>query len=333
MKQLLQFYLQEFDKKCSKTNLFLVANLKKQTKKMSYYTIEHASDNEFFSLSEFEEIASALLKTGLCVNIFYTEIDFINYILKYYSQLSKDDILVYNLSRDGRKEGKKSLIPSFCDYFGIDYTGSNALTVSLCRNKFIWGAVANKFSIATPKTVCITNGQILGDVFKVPKYIHKEISESASLNLTEKSILDDFDWTNLPNQNFLIQEFIEGIEVEVPFFNIRGKYIVIDPVEIVNKSEILTSELSDNNDYTFKMFNDKSLCEKLKDSTEKLAKYLGITTYGRVDYRIKSDGSFFAFDIATMPYTTNHSSFNYSFKQHNFTLTDLHKLVILSSLY
>ena len=115
----------------------------------SYYTIEHASDSEFFSLSEFEEITSALLKTGLCVNIFYTEIDFIEYILKHYPQLSKEDLLVYNLARDGRKEGKKSLIPSFCDYFNLDYTGSNALTVSLCRNKFIWGAVANKFNIAT----------------------------------------------------------------------------------------------------------------------------------------------------------------------------------------
>ncbi len=33
MKQLLQYYLQNFDKECSKTNLFLVANLQKQTKK------------------------------------------------------------------------------------------------------------------------------------------------------------------------------------------------------------------------------------------------------------------------------------------------------------
>lgn len=85
----------------------MVANLQMQTKKMSYYTIEHASDSEFFSLSEFEEIASALLKTGLCLNVFYTEIDFVEYILKHYSYLSKETLLVYNLARDGRKEGKK----------------------------------------------------------------------------------------------------------------------------------------------------------------------------------------------------------------------------------
>ena len=108
MKQLIQFYLDDFYKVCLKTNLFLVANLQKQTKKLSYYTIEHASDSEFFSLSEFEEIATALLKTDLCVNIFYTEVDFIEYILKHYTQLSKETLLVYNLARDGKKEGKKS---------------------------------------------------------------------------------------------------------------------------------------------------------------------------------------------------------------------------------
>ena len=332
MKQLLQSYLQNFDTLCSKTNLFLVANLQKQTKKMSYYTIEHASDSEFFSLSEFEEIASALLKTGLCMNVFYTEIDFFEYILKYYPNLSKETLLVYNLARDGRKEGKKSLIPSFCDYFGIDYTGSNALTDSLCRNKFIWGAVADCFHIPTPKTVCIKDGEVLGEPFDAQKYIRKEISESASINLSNDSIIDNFEWTNIENEDFLLQEYISGIEVEVPFFNIKGEYLILDPVRIVSSAEILTSELSDNNCYSFEWLEDQQICTKLKKATKKLAKYLGITTYGRVDFRIKSDGSYFVFDIATMPYTTDHSSFNFDFEQYGFTMADLHKLVILSSL-
>ena len=332
MKKLIKSYLEKFDKECQKTNLFLVANLQMQTKKMSYYTIEHASDSEFFSLSEFEEIASALLKTGLCLNVFYTEIDFVEYILKHYSYLSKETLLVYNLARDGRKEGKKSLIPSFCDYFSIDYTGSNALTVSLCRNKFIWGAVADRFNISTPKTVCIKGGEVLGEPFETQKYIRKEISESASINLSNDSIVDNFEWKNIEKTDFLLQEYISGIEVEVPFFNIKGEYLVLNPVKIVSSSEILTSELSDSNSYSFEMLENQQICTELKKATKNLAKYLGITTYGRVDFRIKSDGSYFVFDIATMPYTTNHSSFNYNFEQYGFTMTDVHKLVILSSL-
>ncbi|HGA1219564.1 TPA: hypothetical protein ACIRGO_001438 [Streptococcus suis] len=95
----------------------------------------------------------------------------------------------------------------------------------------------------------------------------------------------------------------------------------------------MTSKLSDNNSYSFEWLEDQQICTKLKESTKKkLAKYLGITTYGRVDFRIKSDGSYFVFDIATMPYTSDHRSFYFNFEQYGLTMTDLHKLVILSSL-
>ncbi|MFX3935311.1 D-alanine--D-alanine ligase, partial [Streptococcus suis] len=98
---------------------------------------------------------------------------------------------------DGRKEGKKSLIPSFCDYFSINNTGSNALTVSLCRNKFIWGDIADYFNIPTPKTFCIKDGEVLGEPFEAQKYIRKEISVSASINLSNDSIMNNFEWKNI----------------------------------------------------------------------------------------------------------------------------------------
>lgn len=324
--------LDNFEEKNYKTTIFLVANLKKYTEQMSHYVIEHASDNEFFSLSEFEEIASSLLKIGLCLNVFYTEIDFIDYILKNYNRLNSSEILVYNLARDGKKEGKKSLIPSFCDYFGLNYTGSNALIVSLCRNKFIWSALSNFFEVKTPKTACYKNSTLLGNKFLSNKYIKKEPIESASINLSENSIIENFDWKNVNNEHFLIQEYIDGIEVEVPFFCIDNQYVILDPIKLDMHTDILTSEVSDNNDYSFKLFNDINLEKSLKETTKKLVQYIGIDTYGRVDFRIDKKGNFFVIDIATMPYTTKHSSFNFVMQYYGFSSTDLHKLVILSSL-
>lgn len=324
--------LDNFEEKNYKTTIFLVANLKKYTEQMSHYVIEHASDNEFFSLSEFEEIASSLLKIGLCLNVFYTEIDFIDYILKNYNRLNSSEILVYNLARDGKKEGKKSLIPSFCDYFGLNYTGSNALIVSLCRNKFIWSALSNFFEVKTPKTACYKNSTLLGNKFLSNKYIKKEPIESASINLSENSVIENFDWKNVNNEHFLIQEYIDGIEVEVPFFCIDNQYVILDPIKLDMHTDILTSEVSDNNDYSFKLFNDINLEKSLKETTKKLVQYIGIDTYGRVDFRIDKKGNFFVIDIATMPYTTKHSSFNFVMQYYGFSSTDLHKLVILSSL-
>lgn len=61
-----------------------------------------------------------------------------------------------------------------------------------------------------------------------------------------------------------MQEYISGIEVEVPFFNIKGECLVLNPVKIVSSSEILTSELSDSNSYSFEMLENQQICTELK---------------------------------------------------------------------
>ena len=329
----LKKYLNDFSNICKKTNVFLVLNAQKHTKKMSYYTIDHAIESEFFTQKEVEEIVSSLLQTGLYVNIFYTEMEFIDYILQHYSQLDKESLIIYNLARDGLKEGKKSLIPSFCDYFNLDYTGSNAFVVSLCRNKFIWTSILKNFGILVPKSIEYKDNLYIGEKFSSNRYIIKEISESASINLDEHSLLDYFDWNSKPNlDKFLVQEYIDGIEVEVPFFNINGKYIILNPVKIISSSSILTSQISDNYLYKFDKLSDPELINKIKIKTKKIAHYLNINTYGRIDFRIDKNKNIYVFDIATMPYTTKHSSFSYNFNNYNLSLSDIHKLIILSSL-
>ena len=60
---------------------------------------------------------------------------------------SATECYIYNFSRDGIAEGKKSLIPAFCDLCGLKYTGSNAFTYILIeeingflhRYFLIWG--------------------------------------------------------------------------------------------------------------------------------------------------------------------------------------------------
>ncbi|HEM3281785.1 TPA: hypothetical protein U0977_002057 [Streptococcus suis] len=76
------------------------------------------------------------------------------------------------------------------------------------------------------------------------------------------------------NKDFLLQECISGIEVEVPFFNIKGKYLVLDPGKIVSSSEIITSKLSDNNSYSFEWLEYQQICTKLKESTKKTRQVL-----------------------------------------------------------
>lgn len=340
MKELKEI-LNLFEKE-KKYDIFLVANAVEHSEKMTYYEIKHASSDEFFNLDEFQEITTALFKTGSYVNIYYTETEFIQDILEHSQNMNLKDIIVYNLARDGIKEGKKSLIPSFCDLFSIKYSGSNAFVISLCRNKFSWTSIASNNGILVPKTIYYNNGLYSEsiDVLKGKRVIIKNVFESASIGLDEHSIItcnkNEIAPFLLRETPILIQEFIDGVECEVPFFNFNGKILVLDPVLInISKSNIITSEISVNYSYSFDFLNnhiENSVCEKIKKITEKLAFLLGMQTYGRIDFRIDKNKNFYVFDIAATPYTIKHSSFAFLFKKYGLNYEDIYKIILYASL-
>lgn len=332
--------INEFDNQKYKPDVYIIANAQEYTKKISEYSINHASNSEFFSANELGEIASALFSIGCYVSIFYTEIDFIKFILKNDIRLDYENLLVLNLSRDGILEGKKSLIPAFCDMMNIKYSGSNPFVVSLCRNKFIWSSVLKNHNIRVPKFFQIKEGEKIGDyeIDKNIKIIKKNIYESASIGLTSDSIEHVYNINSkfiFKNENMLIQEFIDGIEVEVPFLKFGKEYILCTPVQILfsNGENYLTNECSNAYNYKFSFLENNYLARKIQNDTKIIAKLLGISGYGRVDFRINSKGEYFVIDIATMPYTINHSSFSFWFQEKNYNYNDLYKVLLMSIKY
>jgi D-alanine-D-alanine ligase len=54
--------------------------------------------------------------------------------------------------------------------------------------------------------------------------------------------------------------------------------------------------------------------------------------YGRIDFRISHDGTPYIFDISTMPYTTEHSSFSFAFAKLGLPYSDIYQAVITAAL-
>lgn len=330
--------IEKFNKKYKKPDIYLVANAQDYTQKISEYDINHSSNSEFFSAEELGEIASSLFKIGCYVSIFYTELDFIRFVLKNNSRLDYENLLILNLSRDGSLEGKKSLVPAFCDMMGIKYSGSNPFVVSLCRNKFIWSSVLKNHGINVPDFFAIKNNIKIGkcNIGKDKKVIIKNIFESASIGLDDKSVISNLiiDDNFLENKNnILIQNYVEGREIEVPFFKIGKEFIISNPVciDFIGGEEFLTSMSSDAYNYGFSLLDDISLSKRIKEETKHIAQILDLSVYGRIDYRINKDNNFLVIDIATMPYTIKHSSFAYWFERENINYSDLYKILLLST--
>lgn len=318
-------------------DVYVIADTQQKTKDM--YNFPHADESEFFSRSEFAEIASAIYYVFGYVRVFYSEIEFIEYYLK--QKINNSECIVINFARDGRANGKKSLIPSFCDLMKIRYTGSNGFVISLLRNKSIYTEYLHSNKIVTPKSMLYTGEESFENIynnFECEKVIVKNPFESASIGLTKNNIFA-FDAASknilcklsetMNCKELLIQNYIDGIECEVLVLQFKGQYYALDPIEIVfkEKMEYIDTEISNTYNYNFRLL-DSSLKEQVCSAAIKSAKLLGIKDYARFDFRIK-DRIPYLFDIAGTPYTIYHSSIAYLFREHfKLSYESIYKVIV-----
>lgn len=317
---------------------FIIANTLYPSKQNC--NLANANKDEMFSKTEFSEIASAIFDAFGFVNVFYSEQEFIKFILND-STVKPINSFVFNFARNGRKEGKKSLIPAFCDLYNIKYSGSDALILSLIRNKFYWGKFLLHYGVPTPEFCLFENtGKIIGDQNSLygKTVIAKNISEAASIDLNDENVfLLNKNSTKHLNElikrmqanRIIVQEFIPGKECEVLVYQDKRRYYACDPIEIIcSNSCYMNSDISNN--YLYKFGNlsdscDSEIISRIKFYAEKAAYLLNIKDYARFDFRINGR-DIYLFDIAGTPYSIKHSSIAFLFTHvYNYKYSDIYK--------
>lgn len=331
--------LRKYSQETIDFDVYIVADTQNNTVRDSDPRICHADESEFFSRTEFAEIASALFNVFGFARVFYSEVSFIEYFIS--KNIDPRGCIVYNFSRDGAKQGKKSLIPAFCDLYNLRYTGCDAFVISLLRNKHVYTRLLGSYGIAVPLSQEVylddDSRKSILQMFNSKEIIIKNISESASIGLSTdcrmimtSDTYDDFcNIAKTVNKKaVLVQEFINGPECEVLVLQHNGKYTALDPVEILfpHGKEFMDSAISNDYTYNFKLFQTAE-AKLLKESAEKAAKILGIKDYARLDFRLK-DGIPYLFDIAGTPYTIRHSSIAYLFGQYGLRYEDIYKVIV-----
>ena len=339
MKALLLSILNDYQKLNIEADIYIIADAQDKTSKFMPDKILHADESEFFSRTEFAEIASAIFNCFGFVRVFYSEIEFINYIL--HNNLDHEECIVFNFSRDGITNGKKSLIPAFCDLLNIKYTGCNAFVISLLRNKHVYTDFLKANNIIVPKTFSYLKKEDIKSIvkyFQNQKVIVKNSYESASIGLTEENIFTINNTSykkiyqllnKMQSDILLIQEFIDGLECEVFVLQYKRKYYALDPVEIIfhSNNNFIDSITSNTYNYEFKVI-DSNLKTAIKKAAIRSAELLGIKDYARFDFRIK-DGVPYLIDIAGTPYTIYHSSIAHLFvNYYQLSYKDIYKVLL-----
>lgn len=276
--------------------------------------------SEYYALQKFNQIVETLKDAGFETLAYFDEMDFIHDFLthrirnNYYKPF-----IVLNFAQKGLVHGRKTLIPVFCEMNSIIHTNSDPFVCSLVREKYIWykllkdiAPVCNTW-LYDPEMGWVTDTPTIGE-----KVIAKLENQCSSIGLDTRNVFDYSEQSNVYIQELaqryssrvVIQEFVDGFEVEFPFCYdgkevccLRPQGIKIDGKEYIGE-KILAYETRKNHQYEFYNFDEYNpeLSARICNSVEKIARIMNMQGMGRIDCRITPEGAYCFTDINSNPH-------------------------------
>lgn len=182
---------------------------------------------------------------------------------------------VLNLNNGCLQLSTMSLIPSICSFLNIPCIPCNSLSILSCEHKQISNCIINESKIQVPNK--------LNDKNNYGIYRPINLGNSQGIKLGK---------LNHKNNNGIYQEFIPGYDITIPImYN-----FVTNTMEILPSLLYLPDSLDPNwiydekakmNDIGFKTFLISKMEKDLVNELKKVLKVFDITTFARIDARIK----------------------------------------------
>jgi D-alanine-D-alanine ligase len=99
--------------------------------------------------------------------------------------------IVFNIAEGRQGDCRESQVPAICEFYGVPYTGSGVLALSMCLNKAITSRVLSSHGILVPPSQVFYSRDetlLLSDGFPM---IVKLLHEGSSMGLSRKSVVMD----------------------------------------------------------------------------------------------------------------------------------------------
>jgi D-alanine-D-alanine ligase len=213
-------------------------------------------------------------------------------------------------------------IPALLDLFKIPYTGSPPLTLGLCQDKGKVKDILISQGILTPRYKVFDRGgnPIKGNIFPI---IVKPLHEDGSLGISKNSVVFDDEALSRQiryviekyHQPALVEEFIDGRELNVGLVETNGKVDVL-PISEIDYSEF-PEDIPKICGYEAKWVTDsieykksKPICpaplewvmkEKVGHLAVRTFRLFGCRDYARVDIRIDREGKIYILEVNPNP--------------------------------
>src|SRR5262249_2415769 len=239
--------------------------------------------------------------------------------------------LIFNTAEGRRGRAREAFYPAMFEELGFPYTGSDAYVLTVTLDKWLTKLVLAQKGIDTPRARLITPDEYRrlrdpGAVGLALPVIVKPNYEGSSKGIGDDAVVRDAKvlaevlpraLRAYPN-GVLVEEFVAGTDVTVPFLEGRGDEGVLLPVDyLVDPSARSRFNLYD---YRLKSADaskvsvrcppdlPRDVVARLCSISKAATPALGIPDAGRADFRLGEDGRIYLLEVNALPSLEHGSS-------------------------
>ncbi|WP_127716301.1 ATP-grasp domain-containing protein [Halobacteriovorax sp. HLS] len=233
--------------------------------------------------------------------------------------ISSEADLVFNTAEGFAGIGREALAPTVFEQLNMKYVGSGPFACFLTLDKYLTKNVLEKKGVITPESYFISDSReidSLASELSYPVFV-KPNFEGSSKGITKRSKCDNTkEFVSYSKEvlaqfpeGLLVEKYIEGRDITVPYVFGLGNEGVLEPVEY---SGIETDGVTIY-DYDLKNHNgdqvgvncpaniDNDVKKRLIDQMKLVVEGLGINDMARADFRVTTTGEVYFIEINALP--------------------------------
>ncbi len=322
--------------------VFVVVNVCQDTPLTSDYE-NFSVKSEYFTREEASELIEGFHMLGCDAILIDGEKDFLTLVLS--GEFTKNDSrirLVYSGLGAGTYRCRSVAVPAICKMYEIQHCGNDIYTTAVTENKICVTKLLQNHGFRVPETWYFSSKE--GWSGKIPSedrvLIAKPAYEFSSVGVTVESVSQltkSFEkhiseLSRSLRQPILVQEYIDGTEVEVPVFDLDKPFApCCIAINIENSnSNILTYDLVECGGYGLSLYSnsDQNAQTQLQRISCDSFNQLGLAGVIRVDFRLDKNGEAYIIDYNGYPSIKKQQSCEFAIKCLGYQYADMLALLL-----
>jgi D-alanine-D-alanine ligase len=211
--------------------------------------------------------------------------------------------LVFNICEGVYGIGREAQVPAILDAYGIPYTFSDPLVLSLTLHKGIMKRVVRDMGVATPNFNVISVPADIAEIAMPFPLFLKPVAEGSGKAISEKSIVRDragleaqaMHLLESSGQPVLVEEFLPGREFTTGIIGTGDEASALGTIEIIYNEHVKTRIYSYDIKNEYEKFvtyviPDTEMCNQCAELALTVWRGIGARDAGRVDIRLDKNG-------------------------------------------